>query len=479
MSSSPAQTLGELSDLLQKVPDFERFLPVDELIAESVDIAAGSPSRVAWRRIGSSRLGEPIHELVIGSGPLHALVFAGIHPNEPIGCLTALHLARSLAGDREMTERLGYTWHVIPCIDPDGMRLNESWFGGQMTRESYARGFYRPPGNEQVEWTFPFAYKDIYFDKVLPETLALMRVIDEVRPTFMCSLHNGELGGVYYYLSHEAPPLYRALSAIPAFFGLPLDTGGPEAPFAPVLSPGIYQEIRMEDAYEYAVSLGTDPTTVVDAGDSSNSYCRKYGTFTLVSEVPYWMHRDASDQSASARSFDSVLRERSQGSGEVAAFLLDVLDRTAPDRVINSPFLRATRSFAGWLTSISERDAKRALAPENSRPATVAEAFAGADLVHFLRLRYGGMLLRTLEAEVTAGNGTPAIRRELGRAQRHYQGWCDEALAVTPAETVPLRSLVGVQYGAILASAEYAATAASAQAPDAPAGRSAPAGVVT
>jgi len=450
-------TWTELQALLDGVADYESFLPVDDLLEATAAIAGAHPDRAAWERIGTSRLDEPIYELTVAGGPRHALVFAGVHPNEPIGSLTCLQLARSLTADPELTARLGYTWHIIPCIDPDGMRLNESWFGGSMTRVEYGRGFYRPAPDEQVEWTFPFKYKDVYFDRVMPETVALMRVIDDTKPVFMCSLHNGELGGVYYYLSHEAPELYGTLSAIPEHFGLPLDVGEPEAPYIKQLAPAIYGAIRMEDAYEYSVSLGIDPKATMESGDSSASYARKYGTFMLVSELPYWIHPDASDESPSDQRYGDVVAERGRRIGELADLLEEMLSRTGPDLTIDSPFLRATRQFAPLLGRMAEQDAKRAGLAESDRPATVAEAFSTADLVHGFRLRYGGMLIRALRAEVDAGLGTPRTRAGLRRLEAQYDAWCEQAMAVTPADTVPIRSLVGVQYGAIVAAADYAA----------------------
>src|SRR5690606_37540367 len=127
-----------------------------------------------------------------------------------------------------LREALDYTWHFIPTVDPDGSRLNEGWFAGPFNRTHYARHFFRPAAHQQVEWTFPFAYKRAFFDKVLPETLALMRVIDELKPEFMYSLHNAEYGGVYYYLSDQAEPLYGLLGEIPGWEGLPLHLGEPE-----------------------------------------------------------------------------------------------------------------------------------------------------------------------------------------------------------------------------------------------------------
>jgi len=82
-------------------------------------------------------------------------------------------------------------------IDPDGARPNEVWFAGTMTPKHYARNFYRPAGHEQVEWTFPNSYKTNYFDRTLPGTKALMRVMDDLKPALVVSLHNAGFGGVY------------------------------------------------------------------------------------------------------------------------------------------------------------------------------------------------------------------------------------------------------------------------------------------
>ena len=59
---------------------------------------------------------------------------------------------------------LGHRWHVVACIDPDGLRLNEGWLAGPFTRGHYLRHFYRSAGDEQIEWTFPVDHKAAYFD---------------------------------------------------------------------------------------------------------------------------------------------------------------------------------------------------------------------------------------------------------------------------------------------------------------------------
>lgn len=449
--------LARILELVDEVPEFDRFPRVDELLAAMDEVAAAAPEVVRRRRIGSSRLGEPIHVISIGDGPRSALVFGGVHPNEPIGGLTALHLARTLVADPELLAGLGYTWHVVACMDPDGTRLNEGWFSGTLARPEYGREFYRSAPDEQVEWTFPLEYKELYFDRVIPETLALMRLIDDVQPTFMCSLHNGELGGVYYYLSHPAEELYPALHAVPEHLGIPLDTGEPEAPYMPVLAPAIYGHASIAEVYEYQAKLGLDPTTDMPSGASSGDYAARYNTFTLISELPYWSHPDAADTSPSDQNYSAVLAERGKQMTALGEILTDVLEATADDLRIDSPHLRASRQFTPHFVGLGTQERLRSEMPENDRPATVAEVYTGYDLIHCFRMRYGGMMLRALEIEMYAGHGTPAIRAEHARLEAAYNDWAREVLATQQPATIPIRSLVGVQFGAILAAAGHAA----------------------
>jgi hypothetical protein len=451
-----ALPLDRILHLVDAVPEIEAFPTVDELVDGFAELSAAAPDVVRRRRIGSSRLGEPIHAVTIGTGECHALIVGGVHPNEPIGGLTTLHLARALVADPRLREDLGYTWHIIGCVDPDGMRLNEGWFSGTLDRAAYGRKFYRPSSDEQVEWTFPLSYKELYFDRVMPETRALMGLIDEVRPTFLCSLHNGELGGVYYYVSDEAPELYPLLHAVPAHLGVPLDAGEPEAPYVPLYATAIFGDVGVEEHYEYAVSLGMDPTDGLDSGTSSGAYAAKYNTFTLVSELPYWTHPAAADTTPTDTRYPEVLSDRAEGLTDLGERISAVLTEIAPDISLQSPYLRAMRQFAPHFRTSGEQEARRAALPDNDRPATVAEVYTGADLVHGFRMRYGGMTLRLLEAEIAAGNGTPRIRGQYRQLLATYQRWAEQALAVTPPATMPIRSLVGVQYGAILASADYA-----------------------
>lgn len=452
--STPHLTVGSLEDILERthrVPPVHDFPTVDALLARFAELTAAHPDVMTSRRIGTSRLGEPIPMVSIGHGRRQHLLFAGVHPNEPIGFRMLEHLAELLCTDEALRDAFDATWHLVPCIDPDGTRLNEGWYAEPTSRTAYARRFYRPAPNEQVEWTFPFAYKDLWFDQVLPETLALMRVIDEVRPQLMVSLHNAEMGGVYYYLSEDVPGAVEALHAIPAGLGLPLETGEAESPALKRLAPAVFLGASTQDEYEYLEQLGIDPGPAT-SGDSSGSYAAKYGTVSLVAELPYWSHPRADDDTPTQTSYRDVLTAKADGLVELGTVLGEILTEAAPDLTIRSPFLRASEAFVPMMVTTGAHEHTRAALPECDRPATVAEVFSNDDLVRCFRLRYGGMLLRALDAEVVAGIATARVHRLHRRMTEVFEGWTAEADGLE-LEVLDVARLVGVQLGATLALA--------------------------
>ncbi|MGW7354485.1 M14 family zinc carboxypeptidase [Streptomyces sp. NPDC054784] len=461
------------------VPPADAYPGVDELLAAFRALAARHPERVTERRIGTSGLGEPLLCFSVRADATatprtidspqspdpddtapHYVVVGGVHPNEPVGAVTALHLATALCEDPSLRGHFGGEWHVVPCVDPDGARLNEGWFRSPADKWLYGRHFYRPAGDKQVEWTFPFAYRDAYFDRVLPETFALMRLIDATRPRFLTTLHNCEAGGVYYYLSSPAPDLYPVLEAIPAAAGIPLATGEPEAAHTPRHAPAVYGCIDMRDAYDHLDGLGADAAAEI-AGSSSAAYAARYGTFYFVTEVPHWSHPEADDGTPLPRRHADVIRERAASLRATGLLLGGLLDRALPHLTLRTPFLAAVRAFVPSLVTAADLETNRA-AELPDRPATVADRYACLHSAHSCRIRFGGMLLRALAAEITAGTAGPVVRACHAELLAVYEGWEAEADPVT-GEPIPVATLAGVQYAALLAAADHARAAGAAQ----------------
>ncbi|MET9343137.1 M14 family zinc carboxypeptidase [Nonomuraea sp. NPDC003804] len=427
---------------MSRVPDYTAFPTVDQMHAELDELAAAHPDLVRLRRIGTSRLGEPLRAATIGSGPHDAVIIGGPHPNEPIGALTVSSLLRQLVEDASLREDFGYRWHLVPCADPDGARLNEGWYSRPSDRRAYAEHFYRPAEADQVEWTFPLAGEDYFFDRTLPETEALMRLMDEVKPAFVYSLHNGELQGAFYYLSKDDPALAARLTAIATAQGLPLHMGPPEVPSAVPIGPAAYMTPR-----------GAHIAAAYGIGGGSVDYADRFDALHLVTELPYWADPRVADQTPTEQTYGEAIQANLAGQRALIAELARSHSAVRADLKVRSPFRHALEDF---VASHDDFIGEWETFPGTDRPATVAEVVGNRQLVHSMRLRYTGTCLRMLDAELGAGNATPAIRAERARLGARFDAWFTEAEADAVATPIPIRTLVAVQLGAALLAAESA-----------------------
>ncbi|MBT0770730.1 hypothetical protein KIH74_17430 [Kineosporia sp. J2-2] len=449
----PAWLLGEIAT----VPAYDGFAGVDELDAGLHRIAGHYPEVASLSRCGSSGQGHPIWCLTVdlpGDVP-EALAYGLPHPNEPIGGLTALHLAERLCADAGLRERLGHRWRIVACADPDGLRLNEGWLRGPFTRAHYSRHFYRPAGRDQVEWTFPINHEDAYFDEVLPETQALMRVMDEHRPALVASLHNSELGGAYYWMSRAEPDLHPVLQQIPVHLGIPLHRGEGEADGLEMLGEAIYEAAPLEKVYARSVADGGQ---WVQQGGSSTWYCGRWNALMLVSELPYWLDPAADDTRASGVGHRDALLANAErledAAGTITGILADVEGHLMAPA---SPFWRATRFYAGFLAEAGPARRARAGETDPGRIATVAEANSLDSNVHEWRLRYGGILRRALRGEVAVGNLSGPVRSALAEIESRYETWLAADHRNAELAPIEINRLVGVQYAATVSAAAHLA----------------------
>lgn len=447
----------DLRQIANEIPDYSTFMTVDELNESSHQLVRDYPELASIRVIGKTRRGDPIELLTVKGGDIQAFVFGGPHPNEPIGTLTVEYLSRKLCEDKALRDELGYTWHFIKSIDADGMRLNEGWFKGPFTPTNYARHYYRPEPTAQVEWTFPIDYKNLHFHSPLPETEALMQVIDELKPRFMFSLHNSGFGGVYYYVSRACDPLYKPFHDIPEWFGLSLDLGEPEVSNAITLAPAIYQTLTLEDDYDHYEKIGiSDPTTIIKSGSSSEGYARKYGTYTLIVEMPYYDEPRVNDRTVSETTRREALLKGLDQADEFGLWMTSRLEKAQPYLTLNTAVRSAAETFLKM--SVGWRDAERKWAQsadETLRKATQAELFSTLQIRRFYQVLILGMFVRLLTDEVAAGNPEPLVRELADEAKAFLEQEGAALERQLDYRALPIRGLVGVQVCAGLATAEY------------------------
>lgn len=283
-------SLDSVQRALEDVPRYEGFLTYSELERSSEELVREYRDFVRLIDIGSTRCGKRIRALVLGNGSRKAFLFGAPHPNEPVGTLVLDYLSWRFAQDESLRKALDYTLIIVKVADIDGLILNEGWFKGPLTIAKYVENYYRSAGDVQIEWSFPIRYKRLLFEKPVPETVAIMKLIDSYKPSFIYSLHNAGFGGVYYYISEEAPLLYPIYQLYPKSLGIPLSLGEPEVPWASMLSKAVYKMVSTKDFYEFLEAQGVDPIAVIRHGGNSYDYASNLNprVFELVAEVPYF-----------------------------------------------------------------------------------------------------------------------------------------------------------------------------------------------
>ncbi len=450
---------------LERVPPFERFYTVDELFAHAKAITEEHPRLASYQNVGVSTDGEPIPMVRIGDGEEHILLFACPHPNEPIGAMLVYFLLDELIADEGL--RRGRSWFLLPCVDPDGTRLNEGWFAGPYTIQNYAEHFYRPRSEEQVEWTFPIDYKDLHFSTPMPETKALISAFEIAQPGLVYSLHNAGFGGVYYYISHDLKDAYEAFYKIPEERHLALSLGEPEMPWAVEFVPAVYKTSSIGEAYDYYETYGAQPPAeLIQGGASSYDFLRGRGDpVMLIAELPYFQTQQIADQTPTKLTRRAVILAGVDESREMVAALTRLLERIKPEMFLDTRFYRTVCSFVEQMENSLE--SKRVWAEEAEGMDHIATAAQEVDerfIGSFYRLLIASMLRRALDAQiaVTPSELLKASRAELEALLTRWTAYLEDNLDYT---AIPIKTLVEVQYGAlltVLASERFAGTARNA-----------------
>lgn len=460
MKGETPMEFDDVIRILDDVPDYKTFLTVDELKNSTHQLANRYPESVELLQIDKSRQGEIIDAIKIGHGPKVALLFAMPHPNEPIGSMMLEFFSQRLAEDEGLRESLGYTWYLVKCIDPDGTRLNEGWFKGPFTLENYARHYYRPPAYQQVAWTFPIDYKTLHFNDPIPETQALMGLIEQVLPDFMYSLHNSDFGGVYYFIWEAAPPLYEPFHKLVESQELPLHLGEPERPYEELYASAIYKDSSISAEYDYLEEhTETDPAEIITGGTLSFEYARRFcNPFSLICEMPYFYHPAINDTSPSDMLRRDALLQAIEESRESLEFLAGLYDVVKDELTVASPFRDAIEEYlrsGGEELAVEEQWVRNN--PKTDGMATVAEKFDNLVIHRCYRLTTLGICLRMLQAQISKTGVTTALIS----AQETTKDTFDMLAAALEAEidysVIPIQKLVRVQLGSALMTADYVA----------------------
>ncbi|MGW1951246.1 M14 family zinc carboxypeptidase [Streptomyces sp. NPDC001920] len=404
-----------------------RYLTLAELVVAARALAAHRPGLCTLRQVGASRAGRPLHLLSIGRARRAVLVVAGAHANEPTGGSTLLAVAERVLHEPEL--RADTSWHFLLCADPDGACLHVT--PAPRSLYDYHLGFFRPAAEEQPEWA-PAALPS---DRLPPETRALTRVIDEVRPYLQVTLHGTDLGGSWVQLTKDVPGLAEPFAKSAAELHIPVETGASDAAGWPASGPGVHVMPAPGAGAAY-------PSMPDDARSSTWYHVHRYGGLTAVVEVPMWAS-DLVDDPAPHPAPDRALRRLAvrlrRDAREVERVLGEALPRLDG---FDGPLLRAAK----WALELVPGLAADWM---HTPPADDTMAYVGSvdAFGRRLPLRAAAMLLRVLqEADDSAAP----------RLEHLVATWSDAFAERFRARWVPLEHQIEHQSRTVLAAALHA-----------------------
>lgn len=442
------------------------------------------PDLCRMRLAGESRAGRPLWLLSVGHGSRHVLVVAGPHPDEQAGGATVLWLAEQAVWDRRRYADADLTWDFLLCLDPDGTVLNESGPAGPRPPAVHYRHTYRPSAAEQPEWAGSFRVPG----DELPETHALLAVIDDLRPVLQCSLHGTDVGGSWVQLTADIPGLAEPFGKYAAELDVPVQAGTYDALYWQSAGPGVYVQ-PPGGAQERFTS---EPE---DVKGSTWRRPHRYGGLTALVEVPMWASRQVADPTPHPDPAHAValLAARLRKDGATAAAALErampVLSRAAgrtrtgartpadvrtdvrtraedsyasyssypsypsyPESPCESPLLRGVEQAVGAFPGLAAD--YESLAADSPVPLTVAHIAALDIAARRIPLRASGMLLRLLDEQrfEEEPNSEPARLRS--RLERRLDAGARDLLAIADARWVPVGDQVELQARTVLAAVD-------------------------
>ncbi|MFF9160124.1 M14 family zinc carboxypeptidase [Streptomyces longwoodensis] len=424
------------------LPPLLRYPTVDELAARAAALVARHPRDARLRRVGTSRAGTPLWLLSVGHGARHALVVAGPHANEPVGGATVLRLAERALADPRLTEGADATWNLLLCLDPDGLRRNEGWLSGPYSLGRHFRHFFRPGFLEQPEWL-----PDGAEAAALPETRALLRLQDELKPFFQCSLHGVDVGGAFVELTRDLPGLAQRVAHAAARLGIPRELGPYDALYWPGLGPAVHL-IPPPQRGDLAAAI------TEAAVESTWFHPQRHGTVTAIVEAPMW-GVPAVEDGARPDDLDAVLRAVSTTLRHDTRVLEDLLARVRPGLAGLPDAARLLAPVDDYLLVCPGlADAWDPRTPDPVRPLPPLRR------AHLTALRIAGrrLALRTaglLHQLVTARGDDPA--GALPELDRLIDTWCADYQDGCGARWIPVARQAEYQTRVVRAAFELAA----------------------
>lgn len=448
----------DVDEALNALPHFETFCSLEKIEALVERLRGDDRFRVSEAGRGAG--GHPIHLVRFGNGRRRVLVVAGPHAHEVIGGLTAYGLLDLLQNGCPGLVDADIEWNVVPCIDPQGAKLNEGWSQAPFDVRGFVQGMYVESPRKQVDSAFPISYKALLVtEPCSAEAWALKAILDEVRPDFYYCLHSAFAGGAFFLCSVDLgrdtwERLYDHLRR----FDFPLRLEPQWSEFLAQYSTGVSETYRTSKHYDYVAAVVERPEESFTLGGTSSDYLEsiKPEAITFMAEFTYFMH----PMTESTRQTDTNLRRfKLQIEAEakyIGSLLMEAWSECADDLDRNSPFYEVA---ANWIVPSRQRIVDGGLPlsryptrdtlfnPAYSRAMTEGEKFNACVVNDGLKLlAVNHQLVRLLDASPA----TPRIvkaRRVLERAFNDAISVIDREVGLGAIEVFDCDRLARLQLG--------------------------------
>ena len=448
----------DISNVLENVPEFTRYMTVDELHQRNADMVNEYPGKVELIDLGKSTKGEVIDCLKIGDGNYNAFIHGFPNCEEPYGGNLIDYFAEALLQDDQLRENLDYTWYLVKCSDPDGARLNEGFQKGPHTPMNFSLNYYRTPNFLTPESCFPYRFGPLNLNDPVPETEALMKLMDQVPMTFVSSLHMMKWGGITYEVPEPCELIYPDLWRVAKKFDI-----FPRKRLGTTYAPGIQYAAYLTPARGWVRQWVAGNENIEPI---RGCYIYEYGQqfnpnmFMMIPECCIWFDPRMWDDTPLEITLGESLRYAKDTSDEVNNFMLRIWNEALPYQETDSPFKVMMEE---WMEPIIKRYTNVTNPPfrfderiQNKR-ATMAEKVGVEGRDDLYRMFYLGGMVRTFNAELEEGGSEKLedLNQEVMGKLQEYDNYLHDNYTVV---NHPIRNLVGMGIGSLIYSAQYAKT---------------------
>ncbi|HET8793035.1 MAG TPA: M14 family zinc carboxypeptidase [Nitrososphaeraceae archaeon] len=438
--------MDKVDTFLDKVDNFMEFLTVNELKQELEKLQSNDWIKI--NEIGRSQNGYSILSAKIGNGINNALIFGFPHPNEPVGSLTCLSLINVLTENEFLRNR--FTWHIIPCADPDGAKLNEGWFKGEFTIEKYAKNFYRSMTPLQTDWTFPLKYKNHIFNDSPANVIALAKLIEKTKPQLVYPIHNAGMSGAYFFMTrYFGDKFYKELLELCEKLSIPLDMGEPELEIMQEWKKPVYREFTGKEYHDYYTSVGIEADKNI--GDSSIGYSKNFNQdiIGIIGEIPYFYDKRIEDNDLTKKTRRENIINEIASLEKLKIFVNNII--STADLNKNSIFYSLFQYIVSQWEKVLHTRKNYFEKEEYAKMATVSQEFSTNVIPIFRQSLMLGELRRLL-IESPKTNKNIKLIKDVDNAITEKIEFVKKNSEI---KIFPIRKLVQLQLGFLLLSLKY------------------------